>query len=247
MYKLSVGAIFKNESHGMKEWLDHYLYHGADHFYLVNDNSSDDFLPILQPYLDKQQVTLFDGQFPYYLGRQRDMYNAFILPHLKETKWLLMVDMDEYVWSPKCVNLLDLLNLCTRLGQIQIFDMLFGSNGHIEQPQSIVASFTKRQAEPRKFMKYFVNSDFDFSSLNIHHATFADQKLENINYFQMLDQEDFIVNHYSCQSREFWNNVKCTRGDGDHYLVRTLEDFDKVDLNDVDDTRLYDQNKLIVT
>ena len=40
MYNLSVGALFKNESHALEEWLEHYLYHGADHFYLINDGSS---------------------------------------------------------------------------------------------------------------------------------------------------------------------------------------------------------------
>ena len=41
MYKLSVGTIFKNEEHIIKEWIEHYLYHGVEHFYLIDDNSDD--------------------------------------------------------------------------------------------------------------------------------------------------------------------------------------------------------------
>ena len=44
MYKLSVGSIFKNESQGIKEWIEHYLNHGVEHFYLINDNSNDNYL-----------------------------------------------------------------------------------------------------------------------------------------------------------------------------------------------------------
>jgi hypothetical protein len=32
-YKFSVGAIFKNEEHILKEWIEHYIHHGADHFF----------------------------------------------------------------------------------------------------------------------------------------------------------------------------------------------------------------------
>ena len=45
-YKLSVGGVFKNEAHSIKEWIDHYLFHGADHFYLINDGSTDNTLSI---------------------------------------------------------------------------------------------------------------------------------------------------------------------------------------------------------
>lgn len=172
------------------------------------------------------------------------MYNHFILPHLKETKWLLMVDMDEFVWSPQCINLTQILNNCWHLGQIQFYDALFGSNGFIAQPNSLVNSFTKRQEEPRKQLKYFINSNYEFSSLNIHHATFVHEQDEK-NNFIIVGYDTFVNNHYSCQSKEFWVNVKCTRGDGDHYLVRTPEDFDKLDKNEVEDLILKEQNQLI--
>ena len=52
MYKLSVGALFKNEASILKEWIEHYLHHGVEHFYLINDNSTDNFLDVLQPYVE---------------------------------------------------------------------------------------------------------------------------------------------------------------------------------------------------
>jgi hypothetical protein len=32
MRKLSFGAIFKNEEGARQEWVEHYLYHGVEHF-----------------------------------------------------------------------------------------------------------------------------------------------------------------------------------------------------------------------
>jgi hypothetical protein len=248
MYTLSVGALFKNESHSIKEWIMHYLHHGVDHFFLINDNSTDDFLPILQPYIDDGKITLFHVIEPYYLGRQRNLYNRYILPHIKETKWLLMVDIDEYVWSKKNVNISHvLLTEFEGLGQIQLRESLFGSNGHITQPRTIVNSFTKRCREHRtgKY-KYFLHSAYEFSSLNIHHADFANAEyIQDFSKFIVVFPEYFIMNHYNCQSREFWDTVKCTRGDSDHYVTRLPEHFALYDINEIDDFELVEQNKSI--
>ena len=226
MYSLSVGAIFKNESHSLREWIEHYLYHGVEHFYLVNDNSDDNFMDILKYY---------------------------ILPHLKETEWLLIVDLDEYMWSPKCLNMAEILkHECMHLSQIQINHTLYGSNGYEKQPKYLVNSFTKRTmqqpSEISENLKYFINSKCYFSSLNVHHASYDYEKnnINNIfngNHFIRLGPEYFILNHYCCQSKEFWMNIKCKRGDGDHYRERTENDFIDVDINEIEDLSLYNQNK----
>ena len=50
------------------------------------------------------------------------------------------------------------------------------------------------------------------------------------------------MNHYCYQSREFWNNVKCTRGDSDIYRIRTTDEFDHNKFNEVYDDRLLKLN-----
>ena len=240
MYKFSVGAIFRNESHGIKEWIEHYLLHGAEHFYLINDESNDNTVETIQPYIDANIVTLFNPTWPRYLGRQRDMYTKYILPHLKESKWLLMADIDEYMWSQIDINLCKPLEQCVNLGQVQVRETLFGSNGHIEQPAKIVESFTKC-ATMRNSTKYFVNSDYEFTHLNVHHATFLNKEHEQ-NNFLILGDEYFILNHYCCQSFNFWRDVKCTRNDSDSYRTRLIEDFVGLDFDQMEDLRLAIQN-----
>ena len=65
------------------------------------------------------------------------------------------------------------------------------------------------------------------------------------NTFINIYREYLSFNHYNCQSLEFWNNIKCTRGDSDHYLSRTQEDFHAYDVNDVEDLELYNQNLVL--
>jgi hypothetical protein len=242
MYNLAVGALFKNEAHALHEWLNHYLARGVEHFFLINDGSTDNFMTILEPYIDK--ISLFNANFPMYLGRQRDMYNKYILPELQHCKWLLLVDLDEFMWSPRNTNFVELLKLFEHVAQFQVNHTLFGSNGYIKQPESIVASFTKRASNQEKHgvnLKYFIQGKYKFSSLNVHHATFVNPE-EEATLFKQFGSDWWQNNHYSCQSRMFWDNIKCTRGDSDNYRVRNPDQFSETDFNDVEDNGLKNQN-----
>jgi len=249
VYKLSVGAMFRNERHIIKEWIEHYIFHGVEHFYLINDKSTDSSVAILQQYISKGIVTLFNPNCPYYLGRQHDMYNKFILPRLGDTEWLLIVDLDEFVWSPQTVDLRQILGQCGHIGQIQVEHTLFGSAGLMKNPVSAVAGYRYRSTETPSqkpgMRKYFINTRFKFTNLGLHHAKF--ESLEDEKHkFLLLNEPYFRLNHYCCQSFEFWRDVKCTRGDGDNYRVRTVEDFKVLDQNDVEDTGLIKQNGPVI-
>lgn len=255
MYFFSVGAIFRNESHCIKEWIEHYLNQDAEHFYLIDDHSTDDFMVQIKPYIERNLITLYtsDNPPPHYYGFQRDTYNKYILPHVnnKDTKWLLMCDLDEFIWTPvyKKLNIL-LLNIPT-LAQVQVPPTIFGSNNLEKQPISLVKGFTKRSNEvPTTYgsYKYIVNSDYKFNSLNVHHADPADSEHLKKEYFMILDSNFLRLNHYVNQSKDFWINVKCKRGDSNGYLERDMNLFYEWDKqgNQVEDLNLLEVNKDIL-
>lgn len=245
--------MFRNEAHCIKEWIEHYLNQGADHFYLVNDNSTDNTVEIIQPYIDRDLITLYTSEdcHPHLLGHQRNTYNKYLLPHVnnKDTKWLLICDLDEFAWSPVFKTLKDFLSQYVYLlAQVQVTPTIFGSNNLEKQPKSLVQGFTKRSKEvPSKCgtYKYFVNSDYRFSSLNVHHATAEDPEYNSPTYFMKIYPAYIRLNHYICQSKEFWINVKCTRGDADGYLQRDMELFDSYNsnANQEEDFELAEINK----
>lgn len=248
-YTLSAGCMFKNEAWAMVEWMEHHIRHGVDHFYMINDGSTDNSVELLQPYIDRGLVTLFDADWKYYWGRQRDLYNHYFLPILKQTQWFVILDLDEFFWSKTYTDLKTAFGCCSHLGQLQFQWRMFGSNGHNKQPASIVEGFTKRQGGDLTYdnvwaLKYAVNSNFEFSSFDVHHANFANKEDEN-GYWQIIGEPMFALNHYCCQSREFWTKVKCTRGDSDDFRKRVDTDFDLVDFNEVEDTELLERNLVL--
>jgi len=244
-YEFAVAAIFKNEQHAIVEWIEHYLFHGAEHIYLINDNSTDNTTDLIEPYINKNLVTLFNIKWDYYLGRQHDIYNHYLLPIIndKQTKWLLICDLDEFIWSPLNIDLKILLRNCHHLSQIQINHTQFGSSGFIEQPSCIVKYFTYREKEQSILYKYFINSEYKFSSLNVHHASYVNQNDSKGTFIMINDNSYFRFNHYRIQSFNFWKNVKCSRGDVDNYSIRTEKDFYDIDKNEIEDSGLWQQNK----
>jgi hypothetical protein len=92
-YTLSVGALFKNEATILEEWIQHYLAEGVEHFYLVNDHSTDHYLAILSKY-GPNKITLFDHGHAH---AQIHNYLSFLPLASRESEWLFVVDLDEFV------------------------------------------------------------------------------------------------------------------------------------------------------
>lgn len=165
---LVVAALFKNESHIFKEWIEHYFYHGFEHIYLLNDKSTDNYMDIIEPYIKDNKITLYNVEEEYYRGRQISIYNKFLLPLVKDKrmKWLFICDLDEFLWSSRDVDIKKILKLCENYSQIQFDSNCFGSNQIEEQPNYVVPNFTKRakllDSGYRNF-KYIINSDYEFT------------------------------------------------------------------------------------
>ena len=70
MFKLVLGAVFRNEADNMVEYVEHYLFHGVEHLYLINDGSTDNFREVLAPYIERGLVSLFEGNEERTGGRQ---------------------------------------------------------------------------------------------------------------------------------------------------------------------------------
>jgi hypothetical protein len=53
--------MFKDEAPWLKEWISyHHNILGVEHFYLYNNDSSDDYREVLRPWIDQHIVELID-------------------------------------------------------------------------------------------------------------------------------------------------------------------------------------------
>lgn len=242
MYKLSIGAVFKNEGFGIGEWIRHYIQMGVEHFYLINDESTDHWRECLKPYMDK--ITLFDNDIPKQINghvnknRQVQIYTRYLGSIRHETEWLIIVDLDEYMYSPDGKQILDIVNKYAPFySQIQVDWLMFGSNGYKQQPSSIRTAFTKRSDiiySYKSIVKTSEIREFHIHACVVNGSTIR-LHLNNEKYAEL------ICNHYRVQSEQYWREIAMKRGDADCNESDTYRDmsiFHKYDHNDVEDHRL---------
>jgi hypothetical protein len=257
-YMFSIGAVFKNESHALDEWIQHYLQRGVNHIYLINDFSTDTFRHIIEKYAE--YVTLFDNDIVTdVFGRQGMIYDKYLKPILCDTTFIGIFDLDEFLYSPNNIPFNTVLSKYNKYSQIIVKWLNFGSNHCIEQPTSIIEGFTKRCTLENNIIinawsfKTIVQSAYLKSFIVHKHNCNGDTIDLGVN------SEELLINHYINQSLRFYMDVKCTRGSATNFqncpnktavqkFTKNRERFDVIDslCNDVTDTRLVEQNKLQV-
>jgi len=270
LYDLACGAIFKNEAWNLKEWLDHYIDQGVEHFYLINNASTDDFHHILRPYIDQGLVTLFHETRAH---TQVASYNQYILPHAKqETEWLILCDLDEFIYARRNYSTIleYLLTLSTDVSVVSIPWKMFGSSGHKDHPKSgIIQNFTYRKLyngqgstplmmnDPSMMYLKTISRPARISQLGIHEqepthgrcirsdgtTIKCNTTLDKINE-TLLENAALHLNHYAIQSRDFFFTIKTSRGDSmSDKNPRNEAYFQRYDWNERKDTELAIQKK----
>ena len=149
MYNLCLIAIFKNESHILREWINHYLNQGVQKFFLIDNGSTDNYYSIIEPFIIKKKIFLVRDDKPH---SQIELYNKYFLNICKRYKWAIICDLDEFIYArigfKKITGYLQYINNYKHISQIFIPWKVFGSNEYNTldkpQPKSVIKSFTKR-------------------------------------------------------------------------------------------------------
>lgn len=207
-YDLAVLAIFKNEGHIVNEWLQHYVNEGVKHFYLIDNDSTDNFT-IDSKFSDK--ITLFNRSGRY----QEKHYNECVLPLKHEFRYLIVVDLDEFMFSVKG-TLAEYLKEQDK-DQILIPWKMFGSSGFKQQPDSVIQNFVWRwgclKNNTERLTKGIVKGS-SLKKIGIHNHTMDTHEILPVfNWKDDVSQLPIHLNHYAIQSWEYFENVKMTRGD----------------------------------
>lgn len=173
MYNVTIVSMFKNESLILDEWISYYCKQGVDHFYLIDNGSTDNYESVLKPYMDKitlikdpfriksgtkSKMKSYDSKTNQYVfsestfNTQKLLANKYFLETVKNTSiWTMYIDCDEYIYIPKSntiqdylVNHIDACKQYDLICDIFVPWKIFGSNKLEKQPKSIIQGFDKR-------------------------------------------------------------------------------------------------------
>ena len=257
-YNLAVVAIFKDEAAYLREWLDYHLLAGVEHFYLYNNDSSDDYEKILAPYVEANLVTLIDWSGK---AMQMPAYNDALERFRFFCRYMAFIDLDEFIFPKTGQSIVEvadeILSRDDTVAALGINWQIFGSNGHetADLSRGVVERFTRRAekiyegntdkplgnilintiANPRA-THYFYNPHF---AVHFVHFRAVNENGHHVEKFFNLPitADKIAINHYSTRSREEFLK-KFNRGRSDIIGGYSLNTFDSYDRNEVFDDRI---------
>ena len=223
-YRLSLCLIFKNEAPFLKEWIDYHTMIGIDHFYLYNNNSDDNYIDIIEPYIQRGLVTLID--FPEEQAQMKaykDCYDRF----RNETNWMCFLDADEFICPKYETDINEWIYDYNKYPAIMIHWLMFGTGGQLQHNynKNVIEQYFSCQYAFYPFGKCFINTRYDIALYNwhTHHHVYMYYKfmgikciLPAINQFftitpvkfiwrrqnEKVDDANIQINHYFTKA---WN------------------------------------------
>lgn len=238
-YFASIACIIKNEGPYLKEWIEYHKLIGVEHFYVYDNESTDTTKEILKPYIDSGMVT-----YIYYPGRDKQdaAYLDACRKYGDETKWMVVIDLDEFIVLHKTRNLREFMAEFSEVSQVSLHWVIYGSSGFEKKPDGLVLENFKGHA---RFADFTPKSIFNPRAVadTWPHYMWVCGKWVNENHqefggFSENSIQKAQVNHYVIKSWEEFYNRKVARGRANgssSYGNDLREYFNKYDKNDVYD------------
>ena len=230
LYTLSVCSVFKDEAPYFKEWIEYYKLMGVQHFRLYNNESTDNYLEVLKPYIDAGEVTLIDwpsdpkrlgsAEWPWYT--QLPACTDAIVNLSGISEWLAIIDLDEFIIPFYHTNLISFLKEYEPYAGVLINWQNFGTSSKWEIPTGklMIETLTLRAKENSTYnhpVKSIVRPDrvdINTRSWCPHTWSYLSKKDKQIfpnkklYKFGVVEVSRARINHYVHKTESYFYNSK---------------------------------------
>lgn len=236
-YNLAICTYFRNNACYLKEWIEFHRIVGVEKFFLYNDNSSDNYLEVLEPYIKKGIVELKDWppkseKAPYTPGTGDGIHMDCISKQKYNVKWIAFLNIDEFLFSSKADDLKKVIVEYEEYPAIGVNWLLFGSSGHIEKQKLQTKAYTKRAVTDyflNMHIKSIVNPRKTLSRITDHAFTYTDGYCVNENKKRVgVKIPNFYTNEgymHESISQNFSYPISVSKLRINHYRARSRSEF----------------------
>lgn len=170
---LAACAIIRNEAPYLAEWITFHNLIGAEHFFLYNNNSDDEYESVLEPFIKSGLVTLFDWPTPFHQKAQRKAYTHCLELARGCCRWLACIDIDEFLFSPACKTITEMLVDYEEYPGVVVHWQTYGSSGQkMISNDPVIKRFTWRAPTNwirNRMIKSIVDPSRTVAPLGVHH------------------------------------------------------------------------------
>jgi Glycosyltransferase family 92 len=247
-YELTACLKFKNAARFLPEWIEFHQIVGFEHFYLYNNNSTDEYLEALAPYREEGSVTLYE--WPHTPAFPKADEHC-VANHQHEARWIAFLDDDEFLFPNRGESVPKVLRKYKQYPALAVHWYMFGSSGHLKRPEGLVLeNYLLRAEQVTPIIKSIVNPRRIAASANTHHWLYRNGEIASDENEQPIETsrstpataEILRINHYWSKSLEDGEN-KVARGAVDQWTVenpRSMELWHNFDggFNKVEDREI---------
>jgi hypothetical protein len=225
-YDLCFCMIFQNDAPYLKEWIEFHRLVGGQHFYLYNNLSTDHYREVLAPYVQQGIVELVDWPYPSSNVDEWDFiqvlaYQDALARCKRKTKWLAILDSDEFLFAVHNDNLVKFLSKYwdkANIGGICVNWVMYGTSNVVKIPPGklMIETLVLSKGEGDHHFKSIVRPDKVLSVSSPHHCKYKDgvyhytpNKHRHHPPFGEIDQ--IRINHYWSRDEWYLNNIKIPR------------------------------------
>ena len=221
--KIALCTVGKKENLYVKEFIEYYINLGIDHIFIYDDNDPNtEKISAVIDHKYKKYITIYDnlkGEAKY----QSNVYNDCYKNHNKKFDWLLMIDMDEFLFLTryKLKNYLtkSIFNKCDF---IKFNWVIPTDNNLIHYDNRSLFKRFKGPYKKSKFvksiirgnipkLKYMVHSPYESPIRNIT-CNSSEKKINNkemnLEYMELNIKESFIIHFKYKSTEEYINKYK---------------------------------------
>ena len=207
-YFLSLVCILKNERY-LEEFIMYYRLLGVEHFYIYDNEST---LPISkrltnQYYTRMCTIIKFPGKI-----QQMNAYNNYLKHHGKDTKWVIIVDGDEYIVPKNHFSIRDFLNNYDDYHAIGINWVMYGTSFHDKiQDGFVIDKYRHNEGKQNQHIKTICKP------VHVH-------EMKNPHYVILKEPSKYVDAHKKIISGPFNQNHTIDIIQINHYWGKSLEE-----------------------
>jgi glycosyltransferase involved in cell wall biosynthesis len=234
---LAICAIMKNEGSYLTEWLEFHKLVGVEKFYLYDNNSTDNTIDVIAPYVNRKEVIYH--YWPEHPG-QMSAYSHCLQNYGQETEWIAFIDLDEFLFPTEADDLKIVLQEFGDYPAVGVNWLLFGTSGHKKKPAGLqIENFILRAPKihgPNKHVKCIVNPPQILGPKNPHvfqyisgYAVTENKEPLKGAHSTSHSVKKLCINHYTTRSKEE-SLAKMARGRATRKESRDIAYFENLEI-----------------
>ena len=247
-FYLTLCAIAKNEGRYLQEWIEYHKMLGVEKFFIYDNESTDNTLEILQPYIDDKLV-----EYRYFPGKKMQLkaYANCVRKNKRHTRYLGFLDIDEFIVPIKHKTIPDYLRSLGRFSGVQINWLVYGSAGAKKREKGLVMERFKDHSLPEhklnRHIKVILNPRLILRFFSAHRPVIFGRYIDSNGnpakkqfWYRTPISNQIRINHYAIKSYEEFLE-KRSRGRARFDRKRGLDYFENYDLNDIKNDSTMDK------